>query len=207
MKSKEFISKYKFDEDSEKFDRNGFISDLEFEFASLLQTGKAKERLLGFENATRALRMKWDAISRKSKNGLPENLWKFFFDTHIAPTREALFPNEMNRRRKEMEKREQYKRFRDGYESSFFNSFHNAFFGSIFEEMLKGMMQETVPTNEFSLLSLDPHTATVDDVQKEFRQASLRCHPDKGGTDEQMFKILEARKKCLAYLVAKHSQK
>jgi hypothetical protein len=45
MKPREFVSKYKLDENSEKFDRNGFIADFELEFASLLQVGKAKEYL------------------------------------------------------------------------------------------------------------------------------------------------------------------
>lgn len=205
MKPREFVSKYKLDENSEKFDRKGFIADFELEFASLLQIGKAKEYLPGFDNAVRALRMKWDAISNKSKTGLPENLWKFFFATSIAPTREAFFPNEMNRRREEKARREEYRRFRNGYESSFFNDFRNAFFGSMFEELLRGMKQGAVPTKEFALLSLNPDTATVDDVQKEFRQASLKCHPDKGGTDAQMCEILEARKKCLAHLGEKRS--
>lgn len=63
--------------------------------------------------------------------------------------------------------------------------------------------QATVPTKEFALLSLDPHKVTVNDVKKNFRQASLKCHPDMGGTNAQMHALIEARDKCLAYLGAK----
>jgi len=38
-----------------------------------------------------------------------------------------------------------------------------------------------------------PATASDEEVRKAFRVASLKAHPDKGGTAEQMLRVQEAR--------------
>ena len=91
MKTKEYVNKYKLNE-SDKFNHSEFVSDLTIDFLTLLEVGKAQYNLKGFDNAVRAIKMKFDAINNKTVGCIHEKLWNYFFATVIVKIREELFP-------------------------------------------------------------------------------------------------------------------
>lgn len=195
MKTKEYVLKYKLNESS-KFNHKDFISDITFDFISLLEVGNATKNIKGFENAVRALRTKWDAINNKTVGQLPDKLWNYFYATVIAKMRNELFPSEMERRQKEYEERkkrqEEYRRFNDDIYSGFGFNFWDYLLGSL-------LTMDTCPVHSFETLGLSKD-ATPDDVNVTFRKLSMLHHPDKGGNHDKFIEIVEAKNKCLTYL-------
>lgn len=192
MNTKEYVTKYKLNVQDNKFNHNDFISDLTNDFITLLEVGNSTKNFKGYENAVRAIRMKWDAINNKTVGNLPDKLWNFFYATVIVKTKEELFPEEIakqkefnEQKRKEWEER---KRWRER-EDSFFWSF--LFLGA--------MTKKPVPTQSYSVLEL--HTdSTEEQVIKKYRELSIKHHPDKGGNKEKFIEITEAKNKILSYL-------
>lgn len=195
MKTKEYVLKYKLNESS-KFNHKDFISDITFDFISLLEVGNATKNIKGFENAVRALRTKWDAINNKTVGQLPDKLWNYFYATVIAKMRNELFPSEMERRQKEYEERkkrqEEYRRFNDDIYSGFGFNFWDYLLGSL-------LTMDTCPVNSFETLGLSKD-ATSEEVNVAFRKLSMIHHPDKGGNNDKFIEIVEAKNKCLTYL-------
>ncbi len=192
MNTKEYVTKYKLNVQDNKFNHNDFISDLTNDFITLLEVGNSTKNFKGYENAVRAILMKWDAINNKTVGNLPDKLWNFFYATVIVKTKEELFPEEIakqkefnEQKRKEWEER---KRWRER-EDSFFWSF--LFLGA--------MTKKPVPTQSYSVLEL--HTdSTEEQVIKKYRELSIKHHPDKGGNKEKFIEITEAKNKILSYL-------
>lgn len=192
MNTKEYIKKYSLNVSDNKFDHSLFISDFTNDFITLLEVGNSTKNFKGYENAIRAIRMKWDAINNKTVGNLPDKLWNFFYATVIAKTKEELFPEliakqkEVNeQKRKEWEER---KKFRER-EDSFFWSF--LFFGN--------STKKQIPSDSFIVLGI-PTTSTSEEVIKRYRDLSNKYHPDKGGSDESFISITEAKNKILSYL-------
>jgi len=192
MNTKEYVTKYKLNVADNKFDHSAFVSDFTNDFITLLEVGNSTKNFKGYENAVRAIRMKWDAINNKTVGNLPDKLWNYFYATVIAKTKEELFPEEIakqkefnEQKRKEWEER---KRFRER-EDSFFWSF--LFFGGAFKPQ--------IPTDSFNVLGL-PTNSTSEEVIKKYRELSIKHHPDKGGKNETFIEITEAKNKILSYL-------
>jgi hypothetical protein len=192
MNTKEYVTKYKLNVQDNKFNHTDFVSDLTNDFITLLEVGNSTKNFKGYENAVRAIRMKWDAINNKTVGCLPDKLWNFFYATVIAKTKEELFPEEIakqkefnEQKRKEWEER---KRWRER-EDSFFWSF--LFLGA--------MTKKPVPTESYSVLELQTD-ATEEQVIKKYRELSIKHHPDKGGNKEKFIEITEAKNKILSYL-------
>lgn len=198
MKTKEYISKYNLDK-GVNFSHNDFISDLTFDFITLLEVGNATKNIKGYENAVRAIRMKWDAISNKTMGVLPDKLWNYFFATVIAKTRNELFPDIMEQRRRDAEERQKRRREYEEYERREFGGFGGFDSGFFWDFLLASMMQNRKPIESFKTLGLEEN-ATSEDVKTAFRQLSMQHHPDKGGNSDKFIEITEAKNKCLAYL-------
>jgi hypothetical protein len=197
MKPIHYVRKYQLDQ-NDKFNHQEFIADFTIEFISLLEVGNSSENIKGFENAVRAIRMKWDGISNKTRGQLPEKLWNYFYATVIAKMREDLFPEIMQSRAEERERikreREERKRFYDN--GDFFESwFRHAFISSLFSK-------SSAPTEELKVLGLD-EKATEVDIKTSYRELSKRHHPDLGGKQSKFVEITEAKNKCLAWCSSK----
>jgi hypothetical protein len=197
MKTKEYVSKYNLDK-GVNFNHNGFISDLTFDFITLLEVGNSTKNIKGYENAVRAIRMKWDAISNKTAGVLPDKLWNYFYASVIAKTRNELFPDVMAQRKKDAEERDKRRREYEDFERREFGGFG---FGSGFfwDFLLASMIKDNKPIESFKVLGLDSEAST-DDVKNAYRQLSMQHHPDKGGNSDKFIEITEAKNKCLAYL-------
>lgn len=178
------------------FSHNEFIADLTQDFLALLEVGNSFKNIKGFENAVRAIRMKWDGINKKTAGNLPEKLWNYFYASVIVKMREDLFPTEMERRRREAEekkrRREEYKRWEDDMFGGFDPFARFSFLASLFFRSL-------IPTESFEFLGL-PTDATKEDVQSKYRELSKIYHPDRGGSQEKFIELTEAKNKCLAYI-------
>ncbi len=117
MKTKDYIEKYKLNI-SDKFNHAEFVQDLASEFIALLEVNKANDNIKGFDNAVRAIRMKFDAINNKTVGELPTKLWNYFFATVIAKLRDEICPTEMKVRREQQErKRKMYEERKAMYDS------------------------------------------------------------------------------------------
>ena len=197
MKPKEYITKYNLSE-TNVFNHNDFVFDLTSDFVTLLDVGNGKKNFMGYENAVRAIRMKWDAIHNKTVNGgLPDKLWNYFYAVVIAKTKEQLFPEQMKAKRDEKERkariRGEWERFYEEQD----REFGDWFWKSIFIGLLMGGVAK--PESSFDVLGLD-HDASAEDVKKKYRELSMVHHPDKGGNAQAFMNITEAKNKLLAYL-------
>lgn len=193
MKPKQYIKKYNLDKGGvDKFSHSEFVADLTFDFITLLEVGRATENIKGFENAVRAIRMKWDGIHNKTLGQLPDKLWNYFFATVIAKTREELFPEIMERRKKEADQRQQWREDRKSEKERWGDFFSWGF-------LFNAMKGQTKPVESFQTLGL-PTEATEDDVKKAYRSLSLKHHPDKGGNEAKFIEITEAKNRCISYL-------
>lgn len=197
MKTKEYISKYNLDK-GVNFNHNSFVSDLTFDFITLLEVGNSTKNIKGYENAVRAIRMKWDAISNKTAGILPDKLWNYFYASVIAKTRNELFPDIMAQRKKDAEDRAKRRREYEEFERSEFGGGFG-FGGFFWDFLLASMIKDSKPTESFQKLGLNDN-ATTDDVKNAYRQLSMQHHPDKGGNSDKFIEITEAKNKCLAYL-------
>lgn len=202
MKTKEYIAKYRLD-CTNRFNQSEFMEDLLLDLMTLLEIGKSPDKgmnIKGFENAVNALRQKWNAIHNKTvSGGLPEKLWGYFYATKIIRMKQELFPEQMERRKKEREERhrirEEEQRMYDDMGRDFFQEWLRNAYATLFAKM-------SVPESSFSALGLDV-ASTEEEVKVAFRKLAMEHHPDKGGRQEYFISITEAKNRCLIYLKQK----
>lgn len=208
MKTQEYIAKYRLNADREHhFNYQQFVADLTQDFEALLETGNARSNIKGYENAVRAIRMKWDAINNKTVGELPSGLWNYFYATVVARRKKELFPQEMERRRRAAEERERIRQEEQRLDQEMYGwffgfGFFDGFFKELFEQIRAQLRDQTVETS-FSELGLDISVATVDDVRRAYRTLCMKLHPDTGGDQESFIKLTEAKNRCLNYLMEK----
>lgn len=192
MKTKEYILKYSLNK-SDKFNHNEFVSDLANDLLTLLETGKGRENIKGFNNAVNAIKMKFDAINNKTLGNI-EKIWGFFFATVVVKLKEELFPEFVKAQNEQREKAkrqyEERKRFEDSYDDF---SFWGRMAG------LLNLFKSPIPSSSFAVLGLSTE-AKEDEVKTAFRKLSLQHHPDKGGSNEKFLEIVEAKNKVMAFL-------
>ena len=193
MKTKAYIEKYKLNI-NDNFQHNEFISDLTFDFITLLEVGKAKENIKGFDNSVRAIRMKWEAINNKTVGQLPEKLWGYFYATVIIKMKEQLFPKVIKAQKEEREERKRRYEERKRMDRDMFGG--DSFFNFMF---FANLFTERKPTSSFEVLGIS-QDSTKEDVNSAYRILSMKHHPDKGGNQDKFIEITEAKNKCLAYL-------
>ena len=142
MKTKEYITKYKLDEDGgvNKLNHNDFVADLTIDFMTLHEVGNSTKNIKGFENAVRAIRMKWDGVNNKTVGQLPDKLWSYFYAKVIIGYKQELFPEILKAREEAKKRREEYKRKEEQEFNSYFNPFFgfNDLFGNFIELLLLG---------------------------------------------------------------------
>ena len=116
MKPNEYIEKYNL-EKVKWFDHPDFVRDLKRDFLEEIEKTKKSDgsySLSGIDAAVRVARQKFDAISNKISNKLPEKLWSFFFATVVAPERDSLcgpeFKERMEKGKREYEERQAKKK-------------------------------------------------------------------------------------------------
>ncbi len=202
MKTQDYVRKFELNI-NDKFSHNEFVADLANDFIVLLELNKAQDNIKGFENALRALRMKWDAINNKTVGCLPDKLWNFFFATVVVKLREELCPKDMEKKRQLAEEKkkawEARQRMKD-WESEQFNDY----FWNHFNSFLGGLRpQNNKPIASFNILGLPHDSCTSEEVNKIYRKLVLKHHPDKGGKQEDFIEITEAKNKCLQYFESK----
>ncbi|MCK9429943.1 MAG: DnaJ domain-containing protein [Candidatus Omnitrophica bacterium] len=208
MKPREYIIKYKLDtiHGANNFNHNEFVSDLTIDFMTLLEVGNGMTNYKGFENAVRAVRMKWDGINNKTLGQIPEKLWKYFYATVIIGYKNKLFPEVVKQQAIEKaEKKARYDEYKrhEERERNMFNPFFSIFNSDIFDAILaKIFLSSLIPDTSFAILNLE-NTATIEEVQNKYRALALIHHPDKGGDNDMFIKITEAKNKCLMYLKRK----
>jgi hypothetical protein len=198
MNTKEYIQKYNLDK-SDKFNHSAFVEDLTEDFIALLEMNKALDNIKGFENALRCVRMKFDAVSNKTRGMLSDKLWNFFYATQVVKLRDEMCPKEMESRLRQKEERE---RQREAYRKMY--SYEDDFFANWFKERAKVLADQLygllnpVPTESFQILGLT-ETATTKDILSKFRELAMKHHPDKGGKQEKFIQITTAKNKCIAW--------
>jgi len=195
MKPKEYLEKYDL---TKSKNHNLFLDDLTNELLSLLEVGRSLDGELNiktFENSLRVIRQKWDAISNKIPFGLTEGLWEYFYATKICKIRKELFPEVVaNREKIREEKQRRYDEYKSIFEEdSFFDRFQNLF------KLLSG--HDIKPIEAYTVLGFsESDEVAIDDVSKRYRELSLKCHPDRGGSQEQFIKITEAKNRVINFI-------
>lgn len=200
MKPKEYIQYFQLEKGWNTKVQEEFLQKLTSELLAFLEYNKAVNNIKGFDNAVKVIRMKWDSISNKIPNGLPEKLWSYFWATTVSKLREELCPREMEIRRKEAEERrkerELYKEQQRRLNEMLWGDF---FFDDIFERLFAAAFaMPVVPADSFQYLGL-PETATSDEIKKRFREMSMTLHPDHGGKQEDFIQLTEHKNRCLKW--------
>src|SRR4030042_1440227 len=201
MKTQEYVKKYQLDQDL-NFSHKMFVSDLTMDFMTLLEVGKADQRIQGFENAVRAIRMKWDGIDKRVVGKMPEGLWKYFYAAVICKMREELFPELMVQRRADAEERKRQREERRKIDEELYGSpgggfWDYFFYGAILKDLWDRV---TKPISSFNELGLDIDDSKAADVKKAYRKLVMIHHPDKGGDNTKFQEITEEKNRCLIYL-------
>lgn len=201
MKTKEYLNKYNLHKGWNTKIQNEFISDMTSEFEAQLMLNKAEDNIRGFDNAVRCIRTKWDSISKKIPYGIPEKLWSYFFATVIAPLREQMCPKEMQRRREIREERQRRYEDRKKMEQDFTDKMYQAYMNywkNYYKNLLAHIVLASMPIDSFAYLGLAVD-ATVDDIQKKFRELALKAHPDRGGSQEAFTNLVSHKNNCLKW--------
>lgn len=101
MKTKEYITHFKMNEEGNKLNRDEFVIELEKDFISSLKAiqGDKKELgLMAFQSVVKQIRLKWDSIFLKTK--FPkihsDKFWGFFFASVILKHKKERFPELVN---------------------------------------------------------------------------------------------------------------
>ena len=197
MKTKEYLDKYNLHKGWNTKIQNEFISDMTSELEAQLMLNKAEDNIRGFNNALRCLRMKWDSISKKIPYGIPEGLWNYFFATVVASLREQMCPREMKRQREIHEERQRRYEERKKMEHDFMEEMYQAHM-NYWKNLLAHIVLASMPMDSFEYLGLAVD-ATVDDIQKKFRELALKAHPDRGGSQEKFIELTNHRNRCLKW--------
>lgn len=197
MKTKEYLDKYNLHKGWNTKIQNEFISDMTSELEAQLMLNKAEDNIRGFDNALRCIRMKWDSISKKIPYGIPDKLWNYFFATVVAPLREQMCPREMQRRHEIHEEKQRRYEERKKIEYDFFEEMYQAHM-NYWKNLLAHIVLASMPMDSFEYLGL-AIDATVDDIQKKFRELALKAHPDRGGSQEKFIELTNHRNKCLKW--------
>jgi hypothetical protein len=204
MKPKEYIKKYNLD-NSKVFNQNEFIFDITNDFISNIEYLQSVNQLSydRYKTCIKEIKQKFDGICNKSivDQIIWDKQWKYFFATVIAPMRENLFKDYLDKQKAAYEERKKRRDQWNNYDTygSFggFNGFANFFYN-----ILSRMATTQVPEKEFTILDL-PIDSTEDEVKKRYWKLALNNHPDKGGSKERFNEITTAKNKCLAYISKK----
>lgn len=188
-----------------KFNLNGNLSihfgeiqnELIVDFISLVEYFKRTNNwnITQFKNCVKHLRQKFDSINNKCGNKLNESMWKYIYATVIIKIKDQEFGEYLKKQREK----------KVNMDNDFFDEFN--FYERIIDELFNGrfngmfnkMFSPTFPEKSFKIFSLHKN-ATVDELNKNFRELALKKHPDKGGNSEEFRELIEAKNNCLQYI-------
>jgi len=122
MKPKEYIKKYKLDI-IPLVDSESFIQDLTQDFYALIDQSFGWKNIKGFNNASRAIRGKWDGINTQIHWNLSESTWGRFNEHVILKRKQELFPDECKQEKEQERESERVKREQNQWEDSAFGGF------------------------------------------------------------------------------------
>jgi hypothetical protein len=213
MKPLQYVKKYKLDV-SEHFDRQGFMADFTSDFMAQIEVAQQHTdfNLTHWQNLVKQMRSKFDGIVNKSK-GTPEKwekTWKYFYATVVVKLRDQLFGEVLAKKKAAYEERKRQNEewygnpLGPGFYSDRRASFsYDDFMSNFFRHFASGLASflgavQGVPLDSFETLGL-PTTATEDEIKDKFRKLALTAHSDKGGSDDAMQELIQARNKCVAY--------
>lgn len=206
MKTQDYVKKYQLNID-DKFNHSEFVSDLANDFVVLLGLNKAEDNIKGFENALRAIRMKFDAINNKTVGQLTDKLWNFFFATVVVKLREELCPKDMEKRRlineqkkKDWEQRKKEQAWVEEQFTNMFNKQRESFFNGFLSSLFK---RQSAPSESFLQLGFENDNVSIDEINSSYKKLVLKHHPDKGGKQEDFISITESKNKCIQWLNSK----
>jgi len=203
MKPIQYVKKYKLDV-SENYDRQGFMADFTSDFMATIEVAQSHSdfNLTHWNNLVKQMRTKFDGIVNKSKGTADkwEKTWKYFYATVVVKLRDQLFGEVLAKKKAAHEQRQ---REWEQMQRDFGGDYYNDFMGNFFRNFAAGLAAflggpQSVPQDSFEVLGL-PTTASENEIKGRFREMSLRAHGDKGGSDEAMRELIQARNKCLAY--------
>ena len=194
MKVKDYIRKLNIKKGWSWTKKEQFILLLACDFEELLTYVKIYDDITLFNKALKQIKDKYDSISNNIANGLPYELWTYFYGDIIVPSMEKYCPTytaEKKKRQKEFE-RELFEGVFD-----FYNDFCN---GNSSEDFFNQIPHEsTKPDDAFAYFKLSSN-ATKTDVLSAFHAKILLVHPDKGGTKEEAAECIKMKDLCLNYL-------
>jgi hypothetical protein len=237
MKTKDFVRKYKLDKDvileegeHIKFNKTAFLKDFEKEFEESLQKNCSVESTVErFDHVIIEMRQKWDGIDRKTRGGLSEGLWKFFYATILIEKKKEIFPEwakrveeeraeaskiykaKQDKRKKEWEEREEAKKrnaFYDIDSERLFEYIKNILGEASFRKFMQGEFwtysNYNSPSVNYSLTESFQilgisEEATEQEIKKAYRQLAHKYHPDKGGDHAEFIKVTQALQECMKY--------
>lgn len=109
MKTKEYIQKYELDvKFLNKTKSNEMSEDLKADFKAICDKMNINDNIRKFDSAVKEFRTKWEAISNKSKRGLSDGYWNFFYASVICKFREELCPTFTKRKAEKEAKRKEW---------------------------------------------------------------------------------------------------
>ena len=216
MKTKEYVDKYDL-ANTTKFDHSLFVDDLNLDFIDTLAKSKGYEVYKGFTAAIRTIKEKFDSISKKAKEPLPDKLWKYIFATRVAPARkqfhEKAFAKDIEAKQKEKEWKKQQRWEEEDLVKDIFERFSaygafmssNPFLKTFIRDLFNGPQGiSTDVRHALSVLGLD-ESATKEEVLTNFRRLAHEHHPDKNGNPIIFMEILAAKNKCMELFESKMS--
>lgn len=199
MKPKEFIEKYGLSGGWNPKHQNNFLQDLTSELLVMLEYNKAADNIRGFDNALRTIRQKWDGISNKVPNGLPEGMWRYFFATVVVKLREEMCSREVQARKEKSEEKRRAWEARQEARRAWEQQWDDLFRESMYERLFLSMfILSDTPTESFAFMGLSTD-ATEEDIKTKFRELAVKYHPDKGGDKDKFTALLEHKNKCLKW--------
>lgn len=128
-------------------------------------------------------------------------MWSYFYATVIAPLRDNMCPKEMERRRVQEERRKEELNIRKERQRQFQKWVEDAE-----RERRKRMeafilallLVDQCPADSFAFLGL-PEDTSEEDIKGRYREMAVKCHPDKGGSQEVFIQLTEHKNKCLKW--------
>ncbi len=172
--------------------RLDFLSTVEF-----LQSRPKNWNYTLFQNTVTQFKEKFDAVNRHLGGILEKKHWDYLYAAVVAPTKEELFGDELRKKAQERKERDSW---RHGWAGEFHYQYTRRIYEEAFFRLFGGLLnaQPTRIPKYFTLLGIPVDCNDAETVKASFRTLAMQHHPDKGGSEEKMRELIEAKNYCLA---------
>ena len=202
MKPKEYVKKYRLDCADSVVSKDELLSDLSNDFIAMVEYLKGANQLnyTRFKTVVSDFWNKVESLKRQTKCSptLLDEVRGIINSSIVKKVEQELFGDYL---RKQKAKKDQER----AYERSFFGGGFGGrnFFDDLFAEFFMQYMKKTLtPSESFERMGINSN-AKEEDVMKQFRSLAMKAHPDHGGKQEDMVKLIEDKNKCLAFVRAR----